>query len=57
MSILNSIKCILCLIKCSKYLYYIKKAVCFMALTLAAITCLTLVKGEGKMLRHFRGLM
>lgn len=28
MNIIKTIKCLCCLIKCSKYIYYIKKALC-----------------------------
>lgn len=57
MSLFSSIKCIFCLVKCSKYLYYIKKAVCFLTVAVAVVTCLTLAKGDGKMIRYFRGLI
>lgn len=38
MNFLSSVKCICCLIKCSKYVYYIKKLICCAVIILAAVT-------------------
>lgn len=57
MSLFNSIKCVLCLIKCSKYLYFIKKALCILTAVIVIFTCFTLKSGDGKMMKYFRGLI
>lgn len=46
MTLLSSIKCMCCLIKCSKCLYFIKKAICCMAAVLGVIICISLL-GSG----------
>lgn len=35
MNLIKTIKCLCCLIKCSKYIYYIKKALCVATLVIA----------------------
>ena len=35
MNIMKTIKCLCCLIKCSKYIYYIKKAICLATVIIA----------------------
>lgn len=35
MNILKTVKCLCCLIKCSKYIYYIKKAICITTVVIA----------------------
>ncbi len=37
MNIIKTVKCICILIKCSKYLYFIKKAVCLSALFISGV--------------------
>ena len=37
MNIIRTIKCLCCLVTCSKYLYYIKKIICVMTI---AVLCL-----------------
>lgn len=46
MTVFSWIKCMLCLIKCSKYLYFAKKAVCITAAVIAVILCISL-SGKG----------
>lgn len=53
MDLFKTVKCIFCLMKCSKYLYYIKKAVCFASIGLAAVTAICLLKDKKTMLRKF----
>ena len=54
MDLLRTVKCIFCLVKCSKYLYYIKKAVCFAGVGLAFLMAVCLLKDNKAMLRKFR---
>ena len=35
MNCLKTLKCICCLMKCSKYIYYIKKALCIATIVIA----------------------
>lgn len=35
MNIIKTVKCLCCLIKCSKYIYYIKKALCIVTAVVA----------------------
>ena len=37
MDLFRTLKCIICLVKCSKYLYYIKTALCIFSIILVAI--------------------
>ena len=46
MTLFSWIKCMCCLIKCSKYLYFAKKAVCITAAVLAVVFCISL-SGKG----------
>ncbi len=54
MDLFKTIKCILCLVKCSKYLYYIKKAVCFAGVGLAFVTAVCLFKNNQSLLRKLK---
>ena len=51
MSILSVIKCIICLTKCSKYLYYIKKAICIAVIFMAVFVGMLVFMGENKKLK------
>lgn len=63
MNIFKSIHCILCLVKCSKYLYFIKKLLCCVTLAFTAITVLSCFLGEGnkkdckKLISKFKAVM
>jgi len=46
MNIFKSLKCIYLMIKCSKYLYFIKKALCAVILVFSAVTVLGLFCDE-----------
>lgn len=48
MSLFKCVHCIICLVKCSKYLYFIKKALCFATLAFTAITALSCFMGKDK---------
>lgn len=37
MNLIKTIKCLCCLIKCSKYIYFIKKALCIATVSFAVI--------------------
>ena len=51
MSILKMLKCIFCLIKCSKYVYFIKKVICIFVVILSLVCALILYSGENKKLK------
>lgn len=57
MNILSALKCLLCLIKCSKYLYYIKKAVCFTFIVIALVAGFSLLSGESGMIKKLKEMM
>ncbi|MCM1365332.1 MAG: hypothetical protein NC215_10175 [Ruminococcus sp.] len=48
MNIFKSLHCIICLIKCSKYLYYIKKLLCCVTLAVSAVTVIGCFLGNDK---------
>lgn len=54
MSLLASIKCICCLVKCSKYLYYIKKIICCITAVLAVITCVCFISNNSLSLKKLK---
>lgn len=47
MNLFKSIKCIICLVKCSKYLYFLKKALCCATLVFTAITVISCCFNDG----------
>ena len=49
MTVLKTIKCICCLVKCSKYVYFIRKALCVATITLT-VTALFCNMGKCKAL-------
>lgn len=57
MNILSAVKCLLCLIKCSKYLYFIKKAVCITALIIALIAGVSILSGDKNMIKKLKEMM
>ena len=57
MNILSAVKCLFCLVKCSKYLYYIKKAVCFAFIGIAVFAGITLISGESNPLKKLKEMM
>lgn len=57
MSIGSAVKCLFCLIKCSKYLYFIKKAVCFAALVIALITGISVLSGNKCIAKKLKEMM
>ncbi len=57
MSLGSALKCLFCLIKCSKYLYFIKKAVCFIFIAIVFITGVSLLSGNGKIVKKLKEMM
>ncbi len=57
MNILSALKCLLCLIKCSKYLYFIKKAVCIAALIIAITAGVSIISGDKAMIKKLKEMM
>lgn len=57
MNILSALKCLLCLIKCSKYLYYIKKVICFAFLAVAVVAGLSLLSGESNAVKKIKEMI
>lgn len=57
MNMLSALKCLLCLIKCSKYLYYAKKAVCVIFIGIAIFTGLTLLSGNSSIVKKLKEMM
>ena len=57
MNILSAVKCLLCLIKCSKYLYFIKKAVCITALIIALIAGVSVLSGDKNMIKKLKEMI
>lgn len=44
MNLAKTLHCIFCLVKCSKYLYYIKKALCCVTLLIALAAGVSLLR-------------
>ncbi len=57
MSLGSALKCLFCLLKCSKYLYYIKKAVCIVFLSVALITGVSLLSGNGSLIKKLKEMI
>ncbi|MBQ9912678.1 MAG: hypothetical protein IJO73_00460 [Clostridia bacterium] len=57
MSLGYALKCLFCLIKCSKYLYFIKKAVCFTFVAIALITGITLLCSNGCTIKKLKEMI
>ena len=54
MNIVKTIKCLCCLIKCSKYIYYIKKAICLATIVIALLAICSNMGKCKEMLTKFR---
>lgn len=58
MNLMNDIKCIMCLVKCSKYLYFAKKVLCFITILIAAAMLLKFAASDARELtKKFGGMM
>ena len=51
MSIFKMLKCIFCLVKCSKYIYFVKKIICVFVVFMSLVCALVLYSGENKKLK------
>ena len=51
MSIIKTLHCIFCLIKCSKYIYFVKKVICVFVVFLSLICALLLYSDKNKKLK------
>ena len=51
MDLFRTLKCIICLVKCSKYLYYIKKTLCIVSIILTAFALIFGAKNSRCILR------
>ncbi len=47
MDAIKSLKCIICLVKCSKYLYFAKKLICIMTMLISAVMLIGIIR-QGK---------
>lgn len=56
MDLIKNIKCIICLVKCSKYLYFAKKLICFMTIVIGAVMLLSFA-GDKDTVKKLKGLM
>lgn len=57
MNILKELRCIMYLVKCSKYLYFAKKAICFVTILISAVVLVTLAQDSKATVGRLRGMM
>ena len=57
MSLASALKCLFCLIKCSKYIYFIKKAICITALILTVIAGFSILSDEKGMIKKLKEMI
>ncbi|MBR5438293.1 MAG: hypothetical protein IKV21_05180 [Clostridia bacterium] len=57
MSLASALKCLFCLIKCSKYLYFIKKAVCILAVGITVITGICMLSGNKCLTKRLKEML
>lgn len=57
MDIIKSVKCIICLAKCSKYLYFAKKMLCIVTVLVSASMLLGLLCGRKGAVERLKGIM
>ncbi len=57
MNILKDLKCILCLVKCSKYLYFAKKIICFVTIVISAAVLVSLAQDGKVTVEKLRSMM
>ena len=57
MDMIKSIRCILCLLKCSKYLYFAKKMLCIVTVLLSAVITVKLLSSGRKKCGILKELM
>lgn len=56
MSLMKTVRCICCLIKCSKYLYFAKKILCAACLCLLGVAVIGALKENKCLMKKLRGL-
>ena len=54
MNLIKTLKCLCCLIKCSKYIYYIKKAICIATVVVAVFALCSNMGKCKEMLSKFK---
>lgn len=54
MDLFKTVKCIFCLAKCSKVLYYVKKAICIMGIGVAVVFAICALKDDKKLMKRLR---
>lgn len=57
MNILKDLRCIMYLVKCSKYLYFAKKAICFVTILISAAVLVSLAQDSKMTVEKLRGMM
>ncbi len=57
MNMLSALKCLLCLIKCSKYLYYVKKAVFIAFIGIAVFVGITLISDDSSPVKKLKEMI
>ncbi len=57
MNITSALKCLFCLAKCSKYLYFIKKAVCIMAVGIAVFAGISALSGNNCLMKKLKEMI
>lgn len=57
MNIFKELRCIMYLVKCSKYLYYAKKAICFVTILISASVLVALAQDSKATVGRLRGMM
>lgn len=57
MDIIKNLRCIAYLVKCSKYLYFAKKLICFMTILISAAALLSLAGDSKDTIGRLKGMM
>lgn len=52
MTVMKTLHCVFCLIKCSKYIYYVKKIICVFVIILSLVCALCLYSDKNKKLKR-----
>lgn len=53
MNTLKTLNCIFCLVRCSKYLYFLKKIICVAAVVLTVVLALTAFSQRAELMKGF----
>ncbi len=57
MDLIKNLKCIIYLVKCSKYLYFAKKLICFMTIMVSAAMLLSLACDKEETVKKLKGMI